>query len=1213
MLLDALTGVYSRAYLQQRLQEEVERAGRYNESFSLVMVDIDYYKSVNDAFGHSRGDKVLVEFARRLQSIVRSSDLIFRYGGDEFVLLLPNTKNDSAVSLAQRVMNKINLEPFEGDPPLGVSISIGVATFPEDGQQAETLFDEADQRQYEAKRRGRRRIVAKKLPQPGEPVFEQRYRLVERDNELRALQRFLKELQNARRGALVVRGEPGSGRTRFLVEVGKAARLHGYEVASLNCNPALSARVYGVLNEGFKDWDLPLPLSGINKFESALAELVEARGRSGLIIAADSFIDCDWATLELLHNLFNSTAIKRLGLAYSVEPRHAQRLMMPEASLQESVTLQPLSLEGMRIWLRTLMQWEPPLDFVEWLHREHAGLPAPALCSLHQLVEIDVLKRQSRGWAVDKDYQKFRSKEAQGLKSQAFASNLPVPTTSFIGRDQEILLAKEILNKVRLLTLTGPGGVGKTRLAIQLAAECSDQYPQGVFFVPLVPLNSAEFLVSAIAESLEFSFYPGEMPAAQLTSYLREKQILLLLDNFEHIIQGSQLVAQILENAPKVKVLATSLERLNLTGEAVMELKGMTFPKEKTAQGLEIYSSIQLFLLYARHACPDFKPNREDMLSIVRICQMLDGLPLAIELAAAWVRVLPVTEIAKEIEQTLDFLVTPMRDVPERHRSLRAVFEHSWKLLKEDEKNAFSKLSVFSRGFRREAALQVTGASLAVLTTFVDKSLLQVNSSGRYSMQEALRQYAHEKLAQAGEAKTIAQKKHCFYYMEFLEQQDCRLNGAEQKKALEEIGVEMGNIRTAWRYAIEQGEARALEKSLPCLCDYYIMRGFLQEGEEVFERTAQKLESLASQEKPDLEILLGKVYTRLGSFYSRLALYQKARDTFNKSLDIWKKTTDKENYTYLKEIGVLYQSQALLEDRMAEYDKAVHLSQKGLEIYQQIDYRQGIAEILNELGVIEYMKGNYAMSSEHLHQSLDIFKGLQQPWGMAQVLINLGNTCWELGHLDKARQQYQESLAVCRELGDQVGMAVLLNNLGDVAREMGEYEEAKELLQESLRICEDMGDNYGTTIALNNLVDVAIRQDEYMKAQRLIEKSLKISEKIGNRMSLGYSLFALGSIALGQGQLEKAHQYFLDTLEIAAESRSIPFILETLVKMAVLFQRQGDTPRAVELAAMITNHPAGNRESKEAAQGLLDAMPGGAQPQQTPRSLDEVLESLLPK
>jgi diguanylate cyclase (GGDEF)-like protein len=1215
---DPLTGVYSRAFLQQRLREETERAQRYGESFSLLLVDLDHFKSINDAFGHSRGDQILVEFVHRLRSLIRASDVLFRYGGDEFVLLLPKTPHSAAFALAHRLLNEIQVEPFLGSPPLSLSLSIGVATFPEDGQNPEALFEEADLRQYEAKRQGRSQVIAHTAVPEGGLWIDSDGRLIERDTETRAVHGFFRSLANKEKGKIAISGHPGSGRSRFLSETGKIARLQGYEVINLRCIPALSMRLYGALNDALKDWNLPSPFGGIEKFEEELGALIRSRSRSGILFTVDDLIHCDWATLELFHHIFYSNYFNRLALAYTLAPDQIQRFMLPEAGLTLTIDIKPLAYKGVHVWLRNALHWEAPTRFSSWFFQETGGFPSSLKRGINLLLDMDVLKRKQEAWALDSNFSKIGLSAKLSAPPHNPPVSLPTPGAHFLGREQEIHQSKELLNKFRLVTIRGTGGVGKTRLGIQVASEIVEWFPQGVYFIPLASLSSKEFLITAIANALKFTFFSEEPPLQQLINYLSEKSLLLVLDNFEHIIDAADYISEILENAPRVKVLATSRGNLNLKGEAVIVLKGMNFPRGVEGENLEYFSSIRLFMLYARQANPLFSPAKEENRAIARICELVEGLPLGIELAAAWTSALTCQEISHEIELSMDFLESKKRDTPGRHRSLRAVFDHSWYLLSESERDAFGMLSVFQGGFTKEAATSVTGVTLVELTTYVEKSLLKKDPQGRYDIHEVLKQYAAEKLSATPSKKQHAQLLHKNYYIGFLTGLEKQIDGPSPKGALEAIDSEIDNIRCAWVLAIDLRDLQAISNSLVVLDNYYYMRGLLFEGLATFEMASDLIleDNAADITIGSHTMLPVRVLNRLGIYYSRLSLYHQAQETFQHSLRLLDPWTDSDDLPVLEEWGILYQAIGSLNDRMANFEEAREYSQKSLEIFTRMKNSCGIAESLNELGVIYYQQGDYQSAYQNNQEALKILKELGETWRMARVLINLGNISWELDEVARARNQYHESLAICREIGDKVGMAALLNNLGDMARDLREYPEAISLLQDSINICDDLGDLHGKAIALNNLGDVMIQTGELDKARALFEQSHSLVQKIGNRLSIGYTCYYLGKVAQASGREDEAWQHHWAALQAAKESQSIPLVLEVLIEIADILHKKESLELAKQILMLVVTHSASSRMAKDIAENLLLQIDPAHQfrdDNAIRKSLDEILVVLFDK
>src|SRR5918912_3333037 len=361
---------------------------------------------------------------------------------------------------------------------------------------------------------------------------------------------------------------------------------------------------------------------------------------------------------------------------------------------------------------------------------------------------------------------------------EAGMKNLPVPRTSFVGRAAELEAIDRLLEdpRCRLLTLVGPGGAGKTRLALEAAARRVDRYPHGVHFVPLASVASPEFLAPALAESIQFAVdgaHSGFSAQDQLLDYLSERSTLLVLDNFEHLVEGAGFLSEVIERAPQVELLTTSRERLNVQSEWVFDVDGLGLAEN----GNGTASAVRLFVERAEQVVPGFALDDAGYSQVLRICRLVDGMPLGIELAASWASVLSCAEIADEIEGSIDFLATSMRDVPERHRSLRAAIDQSWRLLTDEQRSAFSRLSVFRGSFDRSAAVAVTGADLRLLSELAAKSLLRRPDFGRFELHELLRQYAAEQLRLSPDEEADARERHARHYATMLLERKAPLMG----------------------------------------------------------------------------------------------------------------------------------------------------------------------------------------------------------------------------------------------------------------------------------------------------------------------------------------------------------------------------------------------------------------------------------------------------
>jgi predicted ATPase/DNA-binding SARP family transcriptional activator len=840
-------------------------------------------------------------------------------------------------------------------------------------------------------------------------------------------------------------------------------------------------------------------------------------------------------------------------------------------------------------------------------------------------------------------YEQIRAGElnqgAQGLESQEIYSpklspppatdsltfnNLPLQATSFIGRETELaIIDKYLANPTcRLVTIIGLGGIGKTRLALQ-AASVTSRFRHGVCFIPLTATNSAEFLVAAIADALNFPFYRRGDQKAQLMHYLSDKEMLLVMDNFEHLVTGAGLVIEILQHAPRVKVLVTSRERLNLREEWVLDLQGLPFPENAHSARMEDFGAVQLFLQRAQQVQADFWLRYLDKPAIVQICCLVEGLPLGIELAAAWTRTFSCQDISAEIEKNYSFLTTALQNMPKRHQSLRAVFEHSWKLLSEEERTIFRKLSVFWGSCSRRSGEQVVGASALLLSALVDKSLLRWTSADRYEIHELLRQYAAEKLAENPEEKKIVKDKHCQYYAEFLGEQEARLKRGHQQEALEAINLEIDNVRAGWFWAITHNRIGEIRQYLEGLFLFYNLQSRFQEGEAVFRQAAATLRQHWEKAGSDWETaqMLGQVLARQGVFCASLGQYDQARAIMREGLAIFEDVklgqSSPLGLNYLGAVawalGEYVEAQRLcrqglelaqkMGDRwkeawileylgmiaisLGEYQEAKAIAQKSLVIFRQFGYCSGVAFSLNMLGIAARNLGEYREAKQLCQESLQIARKIGDRWEEALSLEYLSMTAMSLGEYEEAKAMAQRSLVIFRGFGYRSGIAFCLNLLGTAARNLGEYTKAKRLHQAVLRICQEQDYSLGIALTSYYLGRTAHLLGDHLEAKRLLTDSLTMAKQLAYQRGVTQSLNALGSVAYALGEYQEAKNYLVAALKATQEIWAVPITLDILTGFANLLSGEGKITQAMELLAFPLNHAASKKETRDKAGRIL--------------------------
>ncbi len=561
------------------------------------------------------------------------------------------------------------------------------------------------------------------------------------------------------------------------------------------------------------------------------------------------------------------------------------------------------------------------------------------------------------------------------LTGRLSQSNLPVQTTPFIGRAADLAILQKYLADpgVRLVTIIGPGGIGKTRLALACAYKQAAEpqavtyFPHGVYFVSLAGVETSHLIVPAIAEALALRFTDGEDPSHQLLNFLRHKEMLLLLDNYEHLLAGTELIDQILRVAPGIKLLITSREKLNRQAEYLLPVGGLAYPSEDpelpyTSQALVQYSALQLFEQSARRVKPGFVLSAENQQAVLGICRLVQGMPLGIVLAATWIEMLAPHEILAEMNQDLDFLKTEEGDVPDRQRSLRAAFNHSWRRLTEHERSVFCQLSVFRGGFTHQAAQEVVGAALQDLQTLVHKSMVSNSKAGRYDVHELMRQFAAEELNHSPDLAAAVRSRHSAYYCAFLHAHDPEWHNARQMNTLALVTAEADNAQTAWRWAVSHNDWPHLLSAIDSWGWYHEWRGRYRDGGVFWKEIVEKVED---QSDKDWEMSTNclRLWSKALAWSGRFShVHSSALTRLQHSLALLERLELANQEIRQEKAFVLFN----LADRYISLDrnKARELLEPCLALYKELGIPWGISMSLAEMGRLDWGTGNYAAALE---------------------------------------------------------------------------------------------------------------------------------------------------------------------------------------------------------------------------------------------------------
>lgn len=667
--------------------------------------------------------------------------------------------------------------------------------------------------------------------------------------------------------------------------------------------------------------------------------------------------------------------------------------------------------------------------------------------------------------------------------------NLPIARLPVIGRDAESKLLLELFQKrtARLVTLTGPGGVGKTRLALHVGERLLEQmasaplnalaFPDGIYFVPLEGLEPtaevASLLSGAVVDALQIPQSRQESTFTQVVNILRTKRALLILDNIEHLAAAAAWIVSLLDQTEQLCLLLTSQKRLNVRGEQVVAIHGLAvppLPEDKalqdsltTARNMAENGPL-LFLHMARMVNASFTPTLEDAVAIQQICNLVEGLPLGIELAAAWTHTLSCAEIAEELQASFDFLAGGPIDLPERHRSLRAIFDYSWHLLDATEQTVLARLSCLRGSFTREAALQISGAALPQLASLMDRTLLRRDEGQlsapyapkiRYTLLETVRQFAAEQLALRGEAYATEQR-HADFFTLLLARHLSDLLGGKQREAVYEIHSQIENIRFAWQWCEENLATHPaliayVARSLDPLFHFWDTRSNFQEGEAAFARMANQVARLMAQEQDHFALVHAKLTARQGWFAFHM-----------------------------------------------DDPNAQTLLLRSLESLHEMGEAQESIFPLNYLGAIAYHRGEHTAAKSYLTQALALTQHFGDKLGESIALNILGQIAIQNGELDEAERLCEAAIALKRKVSDQRGLIFSLANLGRIALATANYPAALRYFEESQTVCLELGDQRGQAFALRSLGDTFAQLDNRVAARQYYAASLEIYQRIGN-------------------------------------------------------------------------------------------------------------------
>lgn len=755
--------------------------------------------------------------------------------------------------------------------------------------------------------------------------------------------------------------------------------------------------------------------------------------------------------------------------------------------------------------------------------------------------------------ATTRLYEQIRDGENRGEGRRAVRHNLPMPLSPFIGREREVAQLVQWLQDParRLVTIAGEGGIGKTRLALAVAWQLRQQFQHGVWFVPLAGLDAdgdskqvEEQLATAVTGAIGLPLSGAGEPNQQLIGYLRHKNLLLVLDNFEHLFATAPFITDLLKYAPQVRVLITSRVQLRVQAEVLFPLSGLSVPATADVPDIDTYGSIQLFMTLSQRLQTQLTLER-DLAAIVQICQLVDGLPLGIELAASWTGHFACNEIARALQENLDSLTALPGDVPERQRSLRAAFDYSWQLLSAREQRLLAQLSIFRGGFSRQAAMQITGTALLDLVGLVSKFLLRATVPGRYEMHERICRFAAEKLAElAPQMATELDERHSAFYLSFVAEREEALTGRRIVQAVSEIGAELDNVRNAWNWAVRQGNLETVRRAAPGLSSYYDHAGLHREGEQIMGMGVNRLDQDRLRQKeaaghklvPGLPVTLAVLLAKQAHHLIIQAQFEEALVVARRAVPLAEKAG---------ELAVVLDASLREADALSRmgYDQAVRpiiekvITQARASNLTHLE-AEGWHHWLSRVAMFQKEDDDRDVARLG-EKSLNLYRRAGDWIGELRLLITLADSYQRHGYLSRAKVYCERGFQAAREMGIPRLIGIALLNLGGIHAFLGENLTARTQLERALDTAYEFHLQFIQAHVLDSLSRVYASLGEVGQALDANQQTLTALETTSDRREHVLALLFRGYLLLGQGELAKAVQAVCQAQTLTRESDMI--------------------------------------------------------------------------
>lgn len=953
-------------------------------------------------------------------------------------------------------------------------------------------------------------------------------KLIERDRHIRILSDFLKQLHTEKRGILRIVANHGSGATSFLNIASISALKLNYEIININ--------EYN--NDKTIDKLKTCNTNNLQYFKSPLYERVINSKKDGQIIIIDNIDQIDKDILSNLNKLLSSETNFVLALIYSTISNLTTNVDYIDIPIYKTIFLEPLSPKGLHQLLNNVLVWDkPPNILLEYLYNKTKGMPKYIMSEIEFLIKEEILFHDNNnGWSVNEEYLSTLVNKIN--RNNYFPkNNLPAETTEFVGRKDEIREICSLLEKARLVTLIGPGGIGKSRLSLKVALLCLSKFTDGVFWISLSQITRTELLISNIAKILNIVEIEGHNTLDYIKSTLKNRRLLIILDNFEQIIDSAPVLSDLLSTAANLSLLVTSRQPLKVYGEHLFNVPPLEIPDPHscvTVELLEKQPAVRLFLARAQAIKNDFSITQENASQIADLCQFLEGIPLAIELAAANIAQISIQTMLNQSQNRLSWLISESNSLSDRQRTMKNTIEWGYNLLSTNQKRIFIRLGVFKGKFNIKAVSAVINKNNDIenlyedLLSLTNKSILTLDSEFEerdkicFNMLEILREYAVLLLSTDSDEKII-KECHADYFFSYVIDAENNFYYSNHQTSLIMVDQAYLDIICALEYyRITDCLEKELELAV-AMGYYWEARGYWKKGQSIFKSLIQKQDNSLNAN------CYIKAYQWFGRFVFLNGNYEEAVNIFEQGLRLAMERND-----LIGEASIRY-NLALTYNISGNLKYEVELLNQSLSVYREACYKRGIAEVLQELGQVYYFKGSYDAAEMYLNESLDIYKEYNDRYGILRTYGRMGLVLRGKGEFEQAMQMLHRYLLACEEIDDRVEMAFALINIAELARSQCDYVVAESYYLRGLNLGYELG--YIAIIASikKDLGEIYHYKGNINKASKLFDESLTILEETGYKGDVPWVYRNMAELELARGNYLKAEELFLIGLKFYIE------------------------------------------------------------------------------